>query len=206
MKLILSGNFPREAVSRVLADLREILPILDVETSIQRSSDQRFGLQVIGDVSEWTSPLATAASSFLTERHRRGPGKGVPPPGSTPILSPDVANSPLRLVARSLLDLFRTASSHEIRMRLGIPLPDHRFGTTLVIREGDEESVALSIAGFVSMLTDIEDFIRNELSGAKRSTGPVDVTPLPDGTMVVRWLDADTMNYHETTLRKQKGG
>lgn len=206
MKLILSGNFPREAVGKVLADLRGILPVVDLETSLHRSSDPPSGFQMIGDVSEWTSPLGIAATSFLTLHRERKPG-GPDPISASGTLSSGVDQiSPLRLVARSILDLQHSCNSRDIRIRLGIPLPDHRFGMTLVLTESDEESIALSIAGFVSMLTDLEEFIRRDLSRGKRSTGPVDVTPLPDGAIVVRWLDADTMKYHETTLRKQKEG
>jgi hypothetical protein len=206
MKLILSGDFPPEGVSRVLGDLRGILPALDLETSIHRSSDPPSGIEMIGDASEWIAHLGTAASWFLAEHLRRESGKVVPAPAGSGRVSADEMNSPVWVVARSLLDLFRIAGSHEMRMRFGIPLPDRRFGATLLLRDRDEQSVALSIAGFINVVSHLEEFVRRELSGGKKSTGPVDMTPHPDGTVVVRWLDADTMSYHETTLRKRKNG
>jgi hypothetical protein len=200
MKLVLSGNLHEETTIRVLTDLRKILPITDVETSIHRSSDLSSGFQMIGDVSEWTSPLGPAASSFLTEHRQRSPGKRSPRPADSPLSSTGEELSPLRLVARSLAELLEANKSHELRIRLGIPAPDRRFGTNLVLREGDENVLALSIASLIDRLTDLEAFIRNELSGPNESTGPVDVTPMLDGSLVVRWLDAATLKYHETAL------
>jgi len=203
MKIVISGDIPGEAVNRVLADLREILPILDVETSLQRSSEPPSGFQMIGNVSEWTSPLGSAASSFIALHRGRLSGKPGPTSGSGTLSSGDDQTSPLQLVARSIIDLQRSCRSDGIRIRMGIPLPDQRFGTNLVLSGADEESVAFSIAGFVTMLTHVEDFIRHELSGAKRSAGPVQLTQFPDGRAVLCWLDADTMSYHEKTLEKQ---
>jgi hypothetical protein len=203
MKLVLSGDIPHETVSRVLTDLKEILPVVEVETSLQRSSEPRYAFQMIGDVPEWTSSLGSAALSLIAIYRGRQSGKEGPLSGSRTLSSDVSETSPLQLVARSIIDLQRSCRSNGIKIRMGIPLPDQRFGTNLVLSGADEESVAFSIAGFVTMLSDVEEFIRHELSGAKRSTGPVQLIQFPDGTAVLSWLDADTMSYHETTLGKQ---
>jgi hypothetical protein len=206
MKVVLSGDFPEEGVRHLLTELRKILPILEVETSFRGLSSPASAFHMLGNVSEWKSSLGIAASEFIAEHRQMTQRRiGLETVPRTLPLSSD-RDSSLQQFARSLRELFRTTSSDELKVRLGIPMPDHRFGATLNLHDADEESIALSIAAFVDQITDLEEFIRRELSGERKSAGPVDVTPHPDGTLVIRWLDAAAMNYHETTLGRQITG
>ncbi len=107
-----------------------------------------------------------------------------------------------RGVARSILKA-KSQCKKNTHAELAIKLPGTYYEAKLYLSDGNEEQVAKEIALFIHYAPKVVEIYNNHISSGRKITGWVGMRILPDDSMEVNFMDADTLDNVQHILEKE---
>ena len=205
MRLRVSGDLPMPVVEQLQEDLSPLLPIVLFRTTELREGYLPSQVRLIGDLSEWVDSLKGPATALLRGVSAQDSLESSPDQTRDGVAPADTNVEPLRQLARILSSVLKMKIQKHLQVSVGLAVPDLQHGTTLTLKDPDEESIALAIARFVNQLADVEVAIREEMKSPRKPYGQVHLEFAVNGPMVLRWLDEKTLNFHEREVAPPRG-
>ena len=101
-----------------------------------------------------------------------------------------------------LLHEMRDRSSDDGYIGVGIPLPDHYFGTRIILDEATAEEMAVKLALFIAHAEDIQIAVRTLGDDEDAPLGPVFIEVSKEGTLSLTWMGGDTLLHKNKTITK----
>jgi hypothetical protein len=198
MKLLVKGEIPQGMVTRLWDELRAILPLASAPLEPSRKKKESLSIRLLGDPREWRAPMEHAVPIFLAAI---APAKGREQIQIAVAKAlADKRVEPLRQISTALAEFLERSGQKDARISLDLAVPNDRFGTTFSFRSPEAESIALAIAQFVSRLDEVEAAIQEVFRGLLRPVGHMYLGVREDGSMVLRWLDGERLEYHERVI------
>jgi hypothetical protein len=205
MRLRVSGDLPLPVVEQLQEDLSPLLPIVLFRTTELREGYLPSQVRLIGELSEWVDSLKGPAAALLSSVSSRGSLGSSPSQARDGVAPPGTNVEPLKQLARILSSVLKMKIQKHLQVSVGLAVPDWQHGTTLTLKDPDDESIALAIARFVNQLGDVEVAIREEMKSPRKPYGQVHLEVGAKGPMILRWLDEKTLNFHERELGPPSG-
>ncbi len=197
--LIVTLDVPEEAREALKAEAAPVLRIDDGREVVLLSADPPSFIRVLADAIDWTLPLKAAAGVFLSQlaknmaddlwKNKADIAKAMGSAAAFPI--------------RKLLGAFEKAreiSRKSTTFAVGVPVPDDYFGATVTVPMNSTEDSAVTLAIFVHHAQEIEHTLQQHLSGGHKIVGPVQVRSEPNGSVLLVWMDRDSLSTVEVRL------
>jgi hypothetical protein len=163
------------------------------------SADPPGFIRLLADAIEWTLPLKVASGVFLGQlaknmaddlwKNKVDVAKAMGSAAAFPI--------------RKLVGAFEKAwkiSRKSTTFAVGVPVSDDDFGATVTVPMNSTEDSAVTLAIFVHHAQEIEHTLRQHLSAGQKIVGPVQVRPEPGGSVLLVWMDRDSVSTVEVRL------
>lgn len=196
LTLTLTDNFDAETIREKLG---KHLTVDEPQFVYSRAGDPPSVLQLLGDALSW-EPLMKAAAA-LVALYLKG---AVTRAGSD---TWDALKSLLkRNEAKPLADVAKTLEvavnsvSGEIRIGVGLSIPDDYFGTTMYIKPSSSEEIACRLAFFVVQAKPISEFMQAEIAAGHMPLGGATVELCSDGSLLITWVSQADSSRHELRI------
>ena len=197
LALTLTVNFDAETIRGELSKHLKV----DKPTFVHsRGADPPSVLQLLGDALSW-SPLIAAATAvvtvYLSTLAKRAANDTWD--GLKSLLKSNEAK-PLADVAKTLeVAANSVTGDREIRIGVGLSIPDDYFGTTMYIKPSDFEEIAYRLALFVVQAEKISKSMQAEIEAGHAPFGRAIIELHHGGGLLIRWVQAD-FSHHELRI------
>jgi hypothetical protein len=201
MQLDIGGITNDDLLDQLKTDLQPIIEITNTRSVSFRSAEPHSLLQLLSNAIEWIHPLKVAATIFLSQLAKEAATDFWKNKKKIAMLLKDASVKPIKIFASSISKSLKTSKQHKTRFSVGLSIPDDYFGTALTFLEEDEEEIAWIISNFVIRAEQIENAVREEMSGVNKPLGRVFLTIQPDGGFLLQWMDGDKLERHERKIK-----
>ena len=188
LSLILSRNFTEEDASSIRTALGRHLRVGNPQPVWQLSIDPPSTIQLLGAVAAWQILVKPAAAflkaffSTLGKKAARAAWDGEVERKKSKDIQPliDVVTT---LVAAA------DRVGGEVKIGVGLNVPDNHFGTVIWTDSRDPLDVAGSLSAFVVRAEKISAAVRAEIERGHKPIGSFFVELERDGSVTIRWQD-----------------
>lgn len=197
--LIVTLEVPQEAREVLKAEAAPLLSIVDVHELVLLSADIHSFIKVLADALDWTLPFKAAAGVFLSQLAKNMADDLWKNRVEITKALGSAAAFPIRKLIGAI-EKAREISGELTTFAVGVPVPDDHFGATVTLPGNSTESSAVTFAIFVHHAQEIERTLHQYISAGRGIVGPVRVRPEPDGSVVLVWMDRDSLSAVEVRL------
>ncbi len=152
-------------------------------------------VQLLADYKLWVA-LGLVASGFLTKIGQRA-GDAVWDAIKERLKRKDA--KPLADITDALARA-RKAAGPTGFIRIGLDMPDDRFGTVLTIHDTEPEKIAYAIARFCAKAEDIAATLRTEIDGGRGPAVGVTVTLLEGDAVMLEWQNRSDLKKRQVRI------
>ena len=196
LTLTLTEDFDAETIR---TELGKHLVVDEPKFLVLKSADPPSVFQLLGDAQYWL-PLAVVAAkvvdvylSTLIKRAADATWDGL----ASLLKSNEV--KPLADVAKTL-ETAANSVTGEVRIGVGLSIPDDYFGTMLYIRPSASEEIARQLAFFVVHAEQISKSMQAEIAAGHTPLGGATIELHDDGSLLIRWVCQADSSRHELRI------
>lgn len=197
--LTLSERFSAEDAASIRADLRQHLQVGNPQFIWRRSVDPISTLVLLGAAAAW-KVLVKPAEAFLTgyagtlgKKFAEATWERIAARKKTDELKPLVD------VVAALVEAAGRVGG-EVKIGVGINVPDDHFGTVIWTDSRDPIDVARSLSAFVVRAERIFATVRAEIERGNEPLGPFLMELERDGGIAIRWRRRSDAQAHEVRI------
>lgn len=181
-----------EILERFAADLQpDLLVEIDSSQTFSKSAQPPSWITLLAGAEWWMQVISAYGAVYTVEIVKEAAKESWNNRGQAVDALKSIGGG-VKTLARSISEL-RSRLSSSTMVRLGIPLPDDHFGTTLDLVGSDSEHVEQVILMFVAHLPKISDIISAQRLTGKRVLAGMRLRLLDNGALEVSWSE-----YSET--------
>ena len=196
LTLTLTDNFDAETIR---GELSKHLTVDEPKFVYLRAADPPSVLQLLGDALSW-SPLIAAATAvvtvYLSTLAKRAANDTWD--GLKSLLKSNEAK-PLADMAKTL-EVAANSVTGEIRIGVGLSIPDDYFGTTMYIKPSTSEEMAYRLAFFVVQAEPISKSMQAEIAAGHTPLGGATIELCSDGSLLITWVSQADSSRHELRI------
>lgn len=196
LTLVLSDKFTESDAKSLRAALGWHLQVGGPMFVRRASADPPSTIQLLGAVVAWL-PLVAAATAFVTAFSKTLGTKAANAAwDSAATWFKSKEADPLADVAKALVAAAERVDG-EVRIGVGLSIPDDHFGTAIWADSHDPVEVAKKLAALITHAERISETMQVAIECGRRPIGPAIVELQEDGSVVVKWMAASDMNVCE---------
>ena len=184
LTLTLTDNFDVESIR---GELSKHLAVDEPQLVYLKAADPPSVLQLLGNALSW-SPLTAAATAIVTVYFSTLAKTAANDTWDAlkSILKSNEAK-PLADVAK-VLEGAANSVTGEIRIGVGLSIPDDYFGTTMYIKPCSSEEIAYRLAFFVVQAEQISKSMKAEIEAGHTPLGGPIIELCDDGSLAIAWV------------------
>ena len=197
--LTLSERFAVEDVSSIRAALGRHLRVRDQRFVVRQSIDPPSIIQLLGAVAAWqilVKPAATFIKAFVSALGKKS-GEAAWDLVAARKKNDDL--KPLVDVVHALVDAAERVGG-EVKIGVGLDIPDDHFGTVIWTDSRDPMDVARSLSAFVVRAETISATVLAEIERGNEPIGWFFVELERDDSVMIRWRRASDSKACETRI------
>ena len=195
LSLVLSEKFTAEDASSIRAALGQHLRVGNPRSVWRLSIDPPSTIELLGAVAAWKiliKPAAAFANAFVKKA-----GEAAWDRVTQRKTKEDF--SPLVDVVTALVAAANRVGG-EVRIGVGLNIPDDHFGTVIWTDSRDPMQVAQSLSAFVVRAEKISATVRPEMERGHEPIGSFFVELDRDGSVTIRWRGASDFKTYEVRV------
>lgn len=197
--LTLSEGFTAEDAASIRAALGRHLRVGNPRTVYRRSIDPPSTMQLLGAVAAWQILVKPAAAFIKAFFSTLGKKSAEAAWDRVAARKEHDDRKPLVDVVHALVDAADRVGG-EVKIGVGLDIPDDHFGTVIWTDSRDPMDVARSLSAFVVRAETISAAVRAELERANEPIGPFFVELERDGSVTIRWRRVSDFKACETRI------
>ena len=200
LALTLTANFDTETAETIREELSKHLEVDKPTFVYSKADDPPSVLQLLGNALSW-SPLTAAAMTVVTVYFSTLAKRAANDTWDTlKSLLKSNEVKPLADVARTLTAAANSVTGdREIRIGVGLSIPDDYFGTTMYIKPSDFEEIAYRLSLFVVQAEKISKSMQAEIEAGHVPFGGAIIELHHDGSLLIRWAQ-DDLSHRELRI------
>ena len=196
LTLTLTDNFDAETIR---GELSKHLKVDEPKLVYLKAADPPSVLQLLGNALSW-SPLTAAAMAVVTVYFSTLAKRAANDTWDAlkSLLKSNEAK-PLADVAKTL-EVAANSVTGEIRIGIGLSIPDDSVGTTMYIKPSASEEIAYRLAFFVVQAEQISKSMQAEIAAGHTPLGGPTIEFRDDGSLLIRWVSQADSSRHELRI------
>ena len=197
--LILSERFAVDDVSAIRAALGRHLRVRNPRFMVRQSIDPPSTIQLLGAVAAWqilVKPAAAFIKAFFSTLGKKSAE------AAWDLVAARKKNDdlkPLVDVVHALVDAADRVGG-EVKIGVGLDIPDDHFGTVIWTDSPDPMDIARSLSAFVVRAETISATVRAEIERGNEPIGSFFVELECDGSVTIRWRRVSDFKVCETRI------
>ena len=199
LSLVLSEKFTAEDASSIRAALGRHLRVGNPQSLWRFSIDPPSIIQLLGTVVAWqilVKPAAAFAKAFFSTHGKKAAE------AAWDGVAERKKNEDLRPLVDVVTALVEAADrvGGEVRIGVGLNIPDDHFGTVIWTDSRDPMHVARSLSAFVVRAEEINATVRAEIERGNKPIGSFFVELERDGSVTIRWQGGSDFRTYEARI------
>ena len=195
LTLVLSEKFTEGDAKSLRAALGRRLQVGNPRFVGRAAANPPSTIQLLGAVVTWL-PLAAAATAFVTAFLKTLGTKAANAAwDSAAAWFKSKEGAPLADVVKALVAAAERVDG-EVRIGVGLSIPDDHFGTAIWTDSHDPVEVAKKLSALITHAERISETMQVEIECGRRPVGPAIVELQGNGSVVLRWVAASNMRVH----------
>ena len=184
--LTLSRHF-ETSYAEIHSKLSERLVVTKPLAKIEKSADPQALIELLGSAACWL-PLSVAATAYLSRLAHRAAD------ATWDKIAGNAEMKPLSDVVQVLAEAV-TDTDRQVRIVVGIDVPDEFFGTSMLIQASSPKEIARLLASFVVHADALEKRMRTAIEEGRAPFGGATIQVQDDGSLLVNWVTRNSSRH-----------